>query len=133
MGQTRTLFPLFCFRPFLIRITMSTIQIEKSIDGVLGIRTRGSRMKGADKTTELWRLNLILKYFVQDDVLRGVLERVFRTLRISSARIRIYRIDRDGTRRAQDRQDGGNHQDLLLSGNFKPFYLLVNLRHCTHW
>ena len=133
MGQTRTLFPLFCFRPFLIRITKSTIQIEKSIDGVLGIRTRGSRMEGADETTELWRLNLILKYFVQDDVLRGVLERVFRTLRISSARIRIYRIDRDGTRRAQDRQDGGNHQDLLLSGNFKIFYCLVISRSSTVW
>ena len=27
----------------------------KSIDGVLGIRTRGLRMVGADETTELWR------------------------------------------------------------------------------
>ena len=50
----------FClFRPFLITITM--IQIEKaikdkSVDGVLGIRTCGHRMVGADKTTELWRL-----------------------------------------------------------------------------
>ena len=41
------------FRPFLI--TISIIQIEKSIDGVHGIWTRGCRMAGADKTTELWR------------------------------------------------------------------------------
>ena len=40
------------FCSFLITIS---IQIEKSIDGVLGIRTRGRRMVGADKTTELWR------------------------------------------------------------------------------
>ena len=40
------------FRSFLITIS---IQIEKSIDGVLGIRTRGRRMVGADETMELWR------------------------------------------------------------------------------
>ena len=40
------------FRSFLITIS---IQIEKSVDGVLGIQTRGRRMVGADKTTELWR------------------------------------------------------------------------------
>ena len=50
MGQSRPLFVYF--RSFLV--TIST-QIEKSIDGVLGIRTRGCRMVGADKTTELWR------------------------------------------------------------------------------
>ena len=38
MGRFR---PLFYFRPFLITIS---IQIEKSVDGVLGIRTRGRRM-----------------------------------------------------------------------------------------
>ena len=40
------------FRSFLVTISL---QIEKSIDGVLGIQTRGRRMVGADKTTELWR------------------------------------------------------------------------------
>ena len=40
------------FRSFLVTIS---IQIEKSIDGVLGIRTQGRRMVGADKTTELWQ------------------------------------------------------------------------------
>ena len=49
MGQSRPLFVYF--RSFL---TIS-IQIEKSIDGVLGIRTQGCRMVGADETTELWR------------------------------------------------------------------------------
>ena len=28
---------------------------DKSIDGVLGIRTRGSRIIGADESAELWR------------------------------------------------------------------------------
>ena len=49
MGQSRPLFVYF--RSFL---TIS-IQIEKSIDGVLGIRTWGRRMVGADETMELWR------------------------------------------------------------------------------
>ena len=40
------------FCTFLVTIS---IQIEKSVDGVLGIRTRGRRMVGAHKTTELWR------------------------------------------------------------------------------
>ena len=43
----------FYFRSFLV--TISILQIEKSIDGVLGIRTRGRRVVGADETTELWR------------------------------------------------------------------------------
>ena len=47
MGQSRPLFVYF--RSFLV--TISIIQIEKSIDGVLGIRTQGRRMVGADKTT----------------------------------------------------------------------------------
>ena len=50
MGLSRALFVYFC--SFLVTIS---IQIEKSIDGVLGIRTRDRRMVGADKTTELWR------------------------------------------------------------------------------
>ena len=50
MGRSR---PLFVYFPsFLVTISM---QIEKSIDGVLEIRTRCCRMVGADKTTELWR------------------------------------------------------------------------------
>ena len=47
MGQSRPLFVYF--RSFLVTIS---IQIEKSIDGVLGIRTRGLRVVGADETTE---------------------------------------------------------------------------------
>ena len=42
---------LFIFRSFLV--TISIIQIEKSVDGVLGIQTWGRRMVGADETTEL--------------------------------------------------------------------------------
>ena len=48
------------FRPCLIEIsiTILIIQIEKSIDGVLGIRTWGCTMVGADKATELWCFSL---------------------------------------------------------------------------
>ena len=52
MGQSRPLFVYFC--PFLI--TISILQIEKGLDGVLMIRTHGHRMLGTDETTELWRL-----------------------------------------------------------------------------
>ena len=51
MGQSRPLFVYF--RHFLI--TISLLQIEKSVDGVLGIPTRGLMMVGADNTTELWQ------------------------------------------------------------------------------
>ena len=50
MGQSRPLFVYF--RSFLVTIL---IQIEKSVDGEIGIRTQGRRMVGADKTTERWR------------------------------------------------------------------------------
>ena len=50
MGQSRPLFVYF--RPFHIT---NHLQIEKSVDVVLGIRTRGRRMEGVDETTELWR------------------------------------------------------------------------------
>ena len=48
MGQSQPLFVYFHY--FLI--TISIIQIEKSVDGVLGIQTQGLRMVGADETTE---------------------------------------------------------------------------------
>ena len=51
MGQSRPLFVYF--RYFLDAI--SIIQIEKSIDDVLGIRIRGRRMVGKEETTKLWR------------------------------------------------------------------------------
>ena len=51
MGQSR---PLFVYFRFFLD-TISIIQIKKSIDGVLGIQTRGHRMVGADETMELWR------------------------------------------------------------------------------
>ena len=51
MGQSR---PLFVYYLYFLD-TISITQIEKSVDGVLGIRTRGRRMAGADKTMELWR------------------------------------------------------------------------------
>ena len=49
---------LLNFRYFLD--TISIIQIEKSVDGVLGIRTRGRRMVGTDKTTELCNCHFLL-------------------------------------------------------------------------
>ena len=54
--------PLFVyFRYFLD--TISIIQIEKSIDGVLGIRTWGRRMVGADETMELWQPPACMPFF----------------------------------------------------------------------
>ena len=51
-GPIQASFCLFSFFPF----DTIQIQIDKSIDGVLdGTRTRGSRMEGAYKSTELWR------------------------------------------------------------------------------
>ena len=44
---------LVYYRPFLI--TISIIQIEKSIDGVLGVQTHGRMMVGALDYKELWR------------------------------------------------------------------------------
>ena len=53
MGQSRPLFVYFG-------------SFEKSVDGVLGIRTRGRRMVGADETTELWRPpNSLLELLIQ--------------------------------------------------------------------
>ena len=40
------------FRLFLV--TISIIQIEKSVDGLLGAQTHGRMIVGADDTTELW-------------------------------------------------------------------------------
>ena len=48
--------------PFCLFSLFWIIQIEKSIDGVLGIWTRGRRMVGADETTELWRKFLADRY-----------------------------------------------------------------------
>ena len=62
MGQSRPLFVYF--RHFLGTILI--IQIEKSVDGVLGIRTRGRKMVGADETTELWhRISSLRRNFLQ--------------------------------------------------------------------
>ena len=48
MGKSQPLFVYFC--SFLVTIS---IQIEKSVDGVLGIQTRGCRIVGTDKTMDL--------------------------------------------------------------------------------
>ena len=50
MGLAR---PLFVYNR-LFHITIQ-LQIEISLDIVLGIRTRGLRMVGADGSIELWR------------------------------------------------------------------------------
>ena len=60
MAQSRPLFVYF--RYFLD--TISIIQIEKSVYGVLGIGTQGRRMVGADETTELWQCLFVeLRHF----------------------------------------------------------------------
>ena len=48
---------LFIFVLFSHRMDKSSTNltiIEKSVDGMLGSRTWGGRMEGADKSTELW-------------------------------------------------------------------------------
>ena len=51
MGQSRPLFVLFLsFSRHNFKI-----QLQKSVDGVLGMWTWGQMMVGMDKTTELWR------------------------------------------------------------------------------
>ena len=52
MGQTRPLFVYF--RPFLNSMTITVQNLTiKSVDGVLGTRTRGGKMVGADESTEI--------------------------------------------------------------------------------
>ena len=56
MGQTR---PLFIYvRPFL------KIALYKSVDSVLGIRTRDCRMVGTDESTELWWPSIVNNVYV---------------------------------------------------------------------
>ena len=47
----------FCLFLFFSHDKYSTnlTKNEKSIDGVLGTRTRGGKMVSADKSTEIWR------------------------------------------------------------------------------
>ena len=54
MGQSRPLIVYSCY--FLDTISIS----EKSVDGVLEIRTRSRKMVGTDETTELWRPPLVI-------------------------------------------------------------------------
>ena len=57
MGQTRPLF-LFIFVLFSHRMDKYSTNLtinEKSVDGMLGSRTRGGSLEGADESTELRR------------------------------------------------------------------------------
>ena len=54
MGQIR---PLFVYFRSFHNANIAQIDCnDKSVDGVLGTQTRGGRMVGTDKSTELWRL-----------------------------------------------------------------------------
>ena len=53
MGQTRPLFVYF-HSFHMTKYSTNTIN-EKSVNGVLGTRTQGGKMVGADESTELWR------------------------------------------------------------------------------
>ena len=54
---------------FLVMISIK--QIEKNIDGVLEIWTRGHNMVGADETTELWRPQLFFTFFLEQFATRA--------------------------------------------------------------
>ena len=64
LGQT---WPLFIFSSFshTVNVSISTIWIEKSIDGVFGIRTHGCKMEGTDETMELWRTPIPLLLYLE--------------------------------------------------------------------
>ena len=53
----------FCFI-FVLFLLQFQYKIEKSVDGVLGIRTWGRRMVGTDETMELWRLPTLYVLFL---------------------------------------------------------------------
>ena len=54
MGQTRQL--CVYFRPFSQNNDKCSTKLDyKSVDGVLGIRTQGRWMVGAEESTEQWR------------------------------------------------------------------------------
>ena len=59
-GQSR---PLFCLFLFFSSYNFNNTN-WKSIDGVLGIGTRGRRMVGTDETTELWRPPEMMNVFI---------------------------------------------------------------------
>ena len=44
---------------FILLLLQFQCKLKKSVDCVLGIRTRGCRMVGVDETTELWRPPMI--------------------------------------------------------------------------
>ena len=61
MGHTR---PLFCsFSHCMDKYSTNLTNNDKSIDGMLGSRTRGGRMEGADESTELWWHPTIIESF----------------------------------------------------------------------
>ena len=63
MGQTRPLFVYF--RPFLNTMTnIAQYWLYNSVDGLLGIGTRGHRMVGEDGHTELWRPHFRFSYLI---------------------------------------------------------------------
>ena len=62
----------FCLFPSFLHDTIQNL-IDKSIDGVLGTRTQGSNMEGADNSTELWRLPDLLHMFLTHTVLINVI------------------------------------------------------------
>ena len=57
MGQSRPHFRLFLYFPHSnIKLQFQfQFQIERSVDGALGIQTRGRRMAGIDENRQLWR------------------------------------------------------------------------------
>ena len=58
----------FCFI-FVLFLLQFQYKIEKSVDGVLGIRTWGRRMVGTDETTELClpKFSTTIKIFFKEE------------------------------------------------------------------
>ena len=61
---------LFIFVLFLLQFQY---KLKKRVDGVLGIRTRGRRLVGADKTTEIWWPPWVYSSVVEHSTASGLL------------------------------------------------------------
>ena len=56
--------PSLFFVYFDLFTSQINYKLKKNIDGVLGIQTRGRRVVGVDKTTELWRPQMFINVTV---------------------------------------------------------------------
>ena len=119
MDQSRSLFVYFCH--FLD--TISIMQIEKSIDGVLGIWTQGHRMVGADETTELWRPPYLL-FALQHSLFKMVQFQVsFCSISFFSNKLHNKSLDVSRIRTWIDGVEGEHADHLITTTALSTFFV----------